>query len=136
MLATWGAFEGLSAMAVSVAPVDSAGFELMVRLYTMGSLSLEPDQEELRERHLRHASAMATQLSGVGIPAQAEMRTGDAAQEIIAAAAQHQADLIVTGSRCLHGLDRWLLGSVSRNVLLHSGVSVLIVRRSVPAAGT
>ena len=136
VLADWGAFEGLPAIALSVAPVDSAGFELMVRLYTLGSLSLEPDREELRERHQRHASAMATRLSGNGIPAQAEVRTGDAAQDIIAAAAEHHADLIVTGSRCLHGLDRWLLGSVARNVLLHSGVSVLIVRRSALAAGS
>ncbi len=136
VLASWGAFEGLSATALSVAPVDSAAFEVMVRLYTLGSLSLEPDREELRERFERYASAMAARLSGNGIPAQAEVRTGDAAQDIIAAAAEHQADLIVTGARCLHGLDRWLLGSVTRNVLLHSGVSVLIVRRSVSAAGS
>ena len=108
----------------------------MVRLYTLGSLSLEPDREELRKRHQRHATAMATRLSGSGIPAQAEVRTGDAAKDIIAAAAEHHADLIVTGSRCLHGLDRWLLGSVGRNVVLHSAVSVLIVRRSATPAGS
>ena len=134
LLATWGAFEGLPAIALSVAPVDSAAFDLLVSLYTLGSLSLEPDRQELRERHQAHASAMASRLSENGIPAKAEVRTGDAAHEIIAAAAEHQVDLIVTGSRCLHGLDRWLLGSVARNVLLHSGVSVLIVRRSVSAA--
>ena len=108
----------------------------MVDLYTLGSLSLEPDRQELRERHQGHASAMATRLSENGIPAKAEVRTGDAAREIIAAAAARQVDLVVTGSRYLHGLDRWLLGSVSRNVLLHAGVSVLIVRGSVSAAGS
>ena len=77
---------------------------------------------------------MAARLSEKGIPAHAEVRTGDAAREIIAAAAEGPVDLVVTGSRCLHGLDRWLLGSVARNVLLHSGVSVLIVRRGVSAA--
>ncbi len=131
VLATWGAFEGLPAVAVSVTPVDSPAFDLMVDLYTLGSLSLEPDRQELRERHRGHASAMAVRLSENGIPAKAEVRTGDAAHEIIATAAERQVDLVVTGSRCLHGLDRWLLGSVSRNVLLHAGVSVLIVRRSV-----
>ena len=136
VLATWGAFEGLPAIALSVAPVDSPAFELMVSLYTLGSLSLEPYRQELRERHQGHASAMATRLSEKGIPAKAEVRTGDAAHEIIAAAAERQVDLVVTGSRCLHGLDRWLLGSVARNVLLHAGVSVLIVRRSVSAAGS
>ncbi len=134
VLATWGAFDGFPTTALSVAPADSAAFELMVRLYTMGSLSLEPDRQALLERHQGFASVMAARLSGNGIPAQAEVRTGDAAQETIAAAAEHHADLIVAGSRCLHGLDRWLLGSVTRNVVLHSGVSVLVVRRGVPAA--
>jgi nucleotide-binding universal stress UspA family protein len=106
----------------------------MVNLYTLGSLSLEPDRQELHDRFQRHASAMAARLSEVGVPAQAEVRTGDAAREIIAAAAEHQVDVVVTGSRCLHGLDRWLLGSVARNVLLHSGFSVLIVRRNRSAA--
>ncbi len=133
-LAAWGAFVGLSAIALSVAPVDSAAFDLMVRLYTLGSLSLEPDRQELRKRHQRHASAMAARLSDRGIPAQAEVRTGDAAQAIIAAAVERQVDLVVTGSRCLHGLDRWLLGSVARNVLMHSGASVLMVRQSPPSS--
>ena len=136
VLASCGAFEGLSAIALSVTPTDSAAFGLAVSLYTLGSLSLEPERQELRERHQAYAADMARRLGGKGIPAHAEVRTGDAAQEIIAAAAEHQVDLVVTGSRCLHGLDRWLLGSVARNVLLHSGVSVLVVRRSTPATGS
>ena len=133
VLATWGAFQGLPAIAASVTPVDPPGFELMVGLYTLGSLSLEPNRQELRERHQRYAAALATRLSENGIPAHADVRTGDAAREIIAVAAEREVDLIVTGSRSLHGLDRWLLGSVSRNVVLHSGISVLIVRQSVSA---
>ena len=135
VLATFGAFNGLSTIALSVAPANSAAFGLMVGIYTMGSLSLEPDRREVRERAERRAAAMAARLREIGIPADPEVRTGDVASEIIAAAAERQADLIVTGSRCLHGLDRWLLGSVARNVLLHSGVSVLIVRRGDAPAG-
>lgn len=135
VLSRLGAFQGLPTVAVSVAPVDSPAFALMVSLYTLGSLSLEPDRQELRERHQRHAAAMAARLSEKGIPAQGEVRTGDAAQEIIAAAGERHVDLVVTGSRCLHGLDRWLLGSVARNVLQHSGVSVLIVRPGVTPTG-
>ncbi len=136
VLATWGPFEGLSAIALSVTPGNSPAFDLLMDLYTLGSLSNEPYRRQQREAHERFAAAMATRLSEKGIPAKAEVRTGDAAHEVIAAAADHQVDLVVTGSRCLHGLDRWLLGSVSRNVLLHAGVSVLIVRRSVSAAGS
>ena len=132
-LGTWGAFEGRPAIALAVTPVDSPAFALMVSMYTLGSLSLEPSRLEMEERYLGYASAMAARLSEMGIPTQAETRSGDAAQGIITAAVERQVDLIVTGSRCIHGFDRWLLGSVARNVLLHSGASVLIVRRSTPA---
>ena len=56
------------------------------------------------------------------------MRDGDAAGEIIAAAEQRGADLIVLGSRGRTGLTRLLLGSVARNVLSGSTASVLVVR--------
>jgi nucleotide-binding universal stress UspA family protein len=56
------------------------------------------------------------------------LRTGHTAAEIIAAAENLGADLIVTGSRGLHGFDRLLLGSVARNVVHHASASVLVVR--------
>lgn len=72
-------------------------------------------------------------LSAVGVATEAVVRSGDAAQEIVQAAAERGADLIVTGSRRRRGIDRLFLGSVARNVLQHAGVSVLIVR---PALST
>jgi nucleotide-binding universal stress UspA family protein len=135
-LAEWTAFKGLPTIALSVTPADSPAFELMVSLYTFGSEPLEAQQEELRARHQGHAAAMAERLSANGIPAQPELRSGDAAHEIIAAAKAHGVDLVVTGSRCLHGLDRWLLGGVARNVLLHAATSVLIVRRRGAPTGS
>lgn len=127
-LAALGVFEGLPATALSVAPVESPGFKLLVDLYTLGDRSLDAQRVELHELHQRHAATMADQLSAQGIPAEALVRSGDAAHEIIAAAAEADADLIVTGSRGIQGLDRLLLGSVARNVLLHTKASVLIVR--------
>jgi universal stress protein A len=56
------------------------------------------------------------------------MRTGDAAAEVIAAADEQSADLVVLGSRGRTGITRLLLGSVARNVLWGTPVSVLIVR--------
>ena len=55
------------------------------------------------------------------------MRTGDAAAEIIAAAAEVGADLVVIGSRGRTGLASVVLGSVARNVLHGSTASVLVV---------
>lgn len=135
-LAEWESLRGLPAVALSAAPVDSPAFQLMVALYTLGDEPQERQRAELLERHREHAATMARRLTGIGIPAQTEVRSGDAAQEIIRAATERQADLIVTGSRCLHRLDRWLLGSVARNVLLHADASVLIVRREGTPAGS
>jgi nucleotide-binding universal stress UspA family protein len=135
VLARWEAFRGLEAAALSVTPIDSPAFELMVSLYTLGSESMEAQRAELRERHAQAAAAMATRLSEIGISAGPKVRSGDAANEIIAAAAETHADLVITGSRCLHGLDRWLLGSVARNVLLHTAASVLIVRQNAAPSG-
>lgn len=128
VLAGWQALRGVPTVVLSVAPVSSPAFELMVKLYTLGSESMEGTKEELLSRYRGYAEAMASRLSEHGIPADIEVRAGDAADEIVRAAAERHADLIVTGSRCLHGIDRLLLGSVARNVVQHAHASVLIVR--------
>jgi len=128
VLATWDALRGLEAIALSVTPVDSPTFELLISLYTFGEEPLESQREELRKRHRDYAAQMAQRLVGLGMSTKAEVRSGDAAHEIVTAAAERQADLIITGSRCLHGVDQWLLGSVARNVVLHAHASVLVIR--------
>lgn len=128
VLGAWGALRDLDGVILSVAPVDSPTFDLLVGLYTLGEQSMEHQREELLARHRDVAAAMAERLSGIGIAARPEVRSGDAAHEILEAAKERQVDLIVTGSHCLHGMDRWLLGSVARNVALHAEASVLIVR--------
>lgn len=128
VLASLQVLGGVPTVVLSVAPVSSPAFELMVKLYTLGSESMESQEEELLSRYRGHAEAMASKLSELGIPADIEVRAGDAADEIVKAAAERHVDLIVTGSRCLHGIDRLLLGSVARNVVQHAHASVLIVR--------
>jgi nucleotide-binding universal stress UspA family protein len=127
-LAALGVFSGREAVTLSVAPVDSPGFALLVNLYTLGTEQAGPTPDEVLARHRDLAEDAARQLAERGIPATAEARTGDAAHEIIAAAREHHTDLIVTGSRCLEGIDRWFLGSVARNVLVHADASVLVIR--------
>lgn len=134
-LAAWQALRGVPAVVLSVAPVSSPGFELMVKLYTLGSETMEGQEEQLLARYRGHADELAARLSAIGIPTDVEVRAGDAADEIVKAATERRADLIVTGSRCLHGIDRLLLGSVARNVIRHAHASVLIVRQRGAHAG-
>jgi len=79
------------------------------------------------------AAAAAEQLIRDGFAVRWSISTGDAAHEIIEAASSFGCDLVVMGSRGLTGLQRILLGSVARNVLLHTRASVLIVREPIRA---
>jgi len=58
------------------------------------------------------------------------MRAGDAATEIIEAAGEAAAGLIVMGTHGRTGLTRLFLGSVARNVMHHAHCSVLSSHRS------
>jgi Universal stress protein UspA and related nucleotide-binding proteins len=128
VLAEWGILRGLEAVVLSVAPADWPALGLMIGVYTLGDDSIQRQHEEELARHRAIAGQMAERLSGIGVAAQEHVQTGDAAHEILKAARDRHCDLIVTGSRCLHGVDRWLLGSVARNVVLHADASVLIIR--------
>jgi nucleotide-binding universal stress UspA family protein len=73
--------------------------------------------------------AEAAVLRRAGLEVTTEIRTGHPAAEIVAAAEEREADLIVVGSHGLTGFKRFLLGSVSNQVLQSANNSVLIVRK-------
>lgn len=138
LLGSWGAFRGLEAEALSVAPLPERTYELLADVYTMGRYRFTDDgRQELLDRHRRFAEQLAQELAEHHIPATSSVVAGDAAHEIIDAAGRRGADLIVTGTRGLHGLDRVILGSVARNVLLHAPCSVMVIRgiSTAPGAG-
>jgi hypothetical protein len=84
-------------------------------------------QERGRQLATQVDEAVAA-LRRAGCLADRELREGDRADQLIRAATERHADLVVVGARGLHGLGRLLLGSVARNVLLHTSASVLVVR--------
>ena len=63
-----------------------------------------------------------------GITLKTQLRKGHAGIEIIAAATEMSADLIVLGSHAKSDIDKILLGSVTTYVVHHSQVSTLVVR--------
>jgi nucleotide-binding universal stress UspA family protein len=135
MLSDWPIFAALPIHVLSVADV--------VRPWTTGIAPtmygqvLDAYGAQLREakaEHQRIATDAAARLRESGRHADAEMRDGDAAGEVIAVADQRGADLIVLGSRGRTGFTRLLLGSVARNVLSGSAASVLVVHQPVDDA--
>jgi len=75
------------------------------------------------------AAAAADRLKAAGLDATSTVIDGDPASALIDHAAEHDVDLVVMGTHGRTGLSRLLLGSVVRNVLLHSHASLLVVRR-------
>jgi nucleotide-binding universal stress UspA family protein len=106
-------------------------------LYNEAAEMYHEDKEAaIREAHAVTAAAV-TRFEQAGFRANAAVRSGDPAHEIVAYAKEHKAGLLVLGTRGHTGLRRLVLGSVARNVLLHAPCSVLVVRESVtpPADG-
>jgi nucleotide-binding universal stress UspA family protein len=87
---------------------------------------LDPVDPELEEADLRAfiQEAVGTVLAKVMV------REGVIAPEILRAAHDLPADLIVMGTHGSSGLERWLLGSVAENVLRHAACPVLTVPRN------
>jgi nucleotide-binding universal stress UspA family protein len=129
LLSGWSIFAGSTVDVVSVTDVGApwwTGFPVP------GSGELLPEFVEALEANKRQHEAMAKEmvreLHQAGLRAEADPRQGDAATQLVNAAHDRKADLIVTGTHGRTGLERILLGSVARNVLHHAPQSVLIAR--------
>src|SRR5919197_479339 len=86
---------------------------------------VEDNVRQLSQHVLDEASAFAT---ANGLRHVCEMRQGRPAEEILKAAEQHQCDLIIIGSRGLHGEGRVTLGETGNEVVLKAAVPVIVVK--------
>lgn len=131
ILERWRAFRGLPVDVVGVAPsVHRLATAFLTPWSLSGDVREMPDDDPGWERRAE-VEQMVARLSGAGYRCTAVLRSGDAAAEICATAADLGDDLIVTGSRGLGDLRRLLVGSVAHDVLLHAGASVLVMRGAV-----
>ncbi|MFH1117818.1 MAG: universal stress protein [Pseudomonadota bacterium] len=108
-------------------PVYAEGMPVDVRTVVQDLENTARDQLETVEKEVRDKIDTVKTLARVGIPA----------EEIIRAAAEESADLIVMGTHGWTGLRHILLGSVAERVLRGAGCPVLVVRSSPenPATG-
>ncbi len=108
---------GSTLIVTSVAPVALPA--------ARGAGAVDPtDPPELHQQELAHAREY---LSTRGIEAKYVGAVGDPADTIVTAAGEHDADLIVVGSRELGLIQRLLGQSVSQSVAAHAHTDVLIV---------
>jgi nucleotide-binding universal stress UspA family protein len=120
----------LRSLPVRVVGVAETGFPYAATMDPMASSAAVEAYHDalpaLRAEYERLARDRATKLRDAGVAATSEFREGDAAAQLIKAAAQDKSDCIVIGSRGKTGLTRLVLGSVARAVLFHAECSVLV----------
>jgi nucleotide-binding universal stress UspA family protein len=87
--------------------------------------SLEEGLEQAGQAILAQAHEV---FAGVDARVTRVYRRGDPAGEVVKVAKEHQADLIIMGSRGLGQFGGLILGSVSERVLHAASIPVLIVR--------
>lgn len=90
--------------------------------------AIDSDTPQAREIGAQNAQRVADMLAEKGVECTSEVRQGNASDEIIAAAREKQADLVVMGCRGLSGLQSAVMGSVSRKVAEYTDKPVLIVK--------
>ena len=86
-------------------------------------------QRELEQNWKRFAQEKVKSLSAEKIHSLTEIRSGDAAEQIVKFAKENQVDLIVMGSRKLEGVSQIVvaLGSVARKVSERAFCPVMLV---------
>ena len=72
--------------------------------------------------------ALADRVAATALPARWMLKGGTAAESIIEAATESQADLIVIGTHGLRGLTRLFIGSVAERVVRLAPCAVLTVK--------
>ncbi|MGF1553408.1 MAG: universal stress protein [Paracoccaceae bacterium] len=87
--------------------------------------TLDDAMREHAEEVVEQGKTVAVRLGAAGT--RAFVKNGPVARGIVAFAEEHDADLVVLGSRGLGSMDRYLLGSVSHKVSGLADVPVLVV---------
>lgn len=118
--------------AVSIARVNNAELTVLAIVPNAGSFSTVEltgpmdVQGAVHNRVQEAVEAVSKELREDGINVKTNIRTGDPADEIIAAAYRMKADLVVVGHSTKGMLARWLQGSIGAKLLTDLPCSLLI----------
>jgi nucleotide-binding universal stress UspA family protein len=105
--------------------IDKLVLNELVRFSKRSEPEVEAELEEQGRRYLELARKSAERQ---GLTAQSETRRGDPFEEVIAAANDLGADLIIMGHTGRRGTSRVLIGSVTQRVLDYAPCPVLVMK--------
>jgi nucleotide-binding universal stress UspA family protein len=88
---------------------------------------MRADLEDRAVESIKHAEEKA---AGHGIDVRTTVRHGVPQEEIVAAAEEHDVDLVVVGTVGRSGLDQLIVGSVAEEVVRNASAPVVTVRES------
>ena len=140
LLATDGSEEAILAARTAIELAQKTDSELHIvharRMPALSSYSAAEtlttsavDEEAMRKRFQGFLDEQVERVKAQGgSVAQAHLRIGSPAREVVELAEEIDAGLIVMGSRGLGGMKRTLMGSVSESVIRHAHCPVLVVR--------
>lgn len=97
----------------------------LTELSPLDQVRLKEALEEETRKNLEKAKAA---LKKKALPVKTVVRQGNAAEVILETAKKMRVGLIVIGSHGRHGVERFLLGSVSTNVVEHADRPVMVVK--------
>lgn len=97
------------------------------------SMAVDLDWERMSEELKREGCKALDYVKGIGelenVNVKSILLEGHPASELIRYAEEEKMDIIVMGTLGRTGIDRLLLGSVAVNVVRHSKVPVMVVRK-------
>jgi nucleotide-binding universal stress UspA family protein len=113
----------LAVAQVPVVPVDAFGG---VGTSTYNYELLTP---ALLEQGQAVVDRTVAQIRDAGLAVEGLVARGDPRAEIVRAATELKAQLVIVGSHGRTGLERWVLGSVAEYIVRHAPCSVEVARR-------
>jgi len=121
------------AFAVDLAKRYEASLCVLVVARTPDWGALEFERNEVVEREVKHCEEILDEIKAkladlTTLPVQFDLVVGQPAKEIVLYAEKHDMDHVVVGHRGHTLFDRWLIGSVARQVIAYAPCAVTIVR--------
>lgn len=92
-------------------------------------------KQQQREEAERFLAAVVEPARAAGVTVEVIVEVGAPASALIAVADRHACSAIVTGTRALPSLERFVLGSVATALVEHAHVPVLVARAPSATAG-
>jgi nucleotide-binding universal stress UspA family protein len=127
VLRRWPVLEGTTVDVLSVVPETEPLWEEKRPIDAGAPIDDSDHTAPARFHHYEIAERTVRRLRGTSHRAQWIVQDGNPAKEIVDTASVQRTDLILMGTHGYSGIDRFVLGSVSRSVLTHAHCSVLVV---------